>query len=244
MERPPNLDGSRSGLEATTTSTGTQAGSSYSRLALSKSFGGDGDFIGVIGTAESTALSNSNSNFSTVVGGDFSVSPNTSIALGGGMFWVAGMKATLDGAINTTPGTGAVSAVIGIDNNQGTAQSWAGYFDGDGYFSDTVAIGLTTFPNMATGFSPAKDVSTFRLFVKGGILTEDVVIDDCTNWADYVFAEDYDLNSLEEVEATINDVGHLPNIPSAEEVAANGFSVKDMMVSQQEKIEETVPSCH
>lgn len=57
-------------------------------------------------------------------------------------------------------------------------------------------------------------------------------------WADYVFKKDYKLNSLEDVEKHINEKGHLPNIPTAQEVLENGINVTDMNSKLLEKIEE------
>ncbi len=57
-------------------------------------------------------------------------------------------------------------------------------------------------------------------------------------WADYVFKKDYKLNSLEEVEKHIEEKGHLPNIPSAEEIITKGINVVEMDAKLLEKIEE------
>lgn len=81
------------------------------------------------------------------------------------------------------------------------------------------------------------DVSDYNLFVKGGILTGELRLI-AYNWADYVFEKNYRLMSLKEVDAFIKENGHLPNTPTAEEVASNGLSVSKMTTLQQEKIEE------
>lgn len=57
-------------------------------------------------------------------------------------------------------------------------------------------------------------------------------------WADYVFKKDYRLSSLEEVEKHIQEKGHLPNIPSAEDVLRNGINLGEMDAKLLEKIEE------
>jgi hypothetical protein len=60
-----------------------------------------------------------------------------------------------------------------------------------------------------------------------------------TPWPDYVFESDYDLLSLEEVEDHISQKGHLPNVPSAKEVEAEGsFSLGEMNKKLLEKVEE------
>ncbi|MCC6447061.1 MAG: hypothetical protein IT215_00035, partial [Chitinophagaceae bacterium] len=92
-----------------------------------------------------------------------------------------------------------------------------------------VAIG--TVASMPTGY---------KLYVKDGILTErlKVAVNGSGNWADYVFAEDYNLLPLDHVEAFIKENKHLPNVPSAEAMAENGLDVATMDAKLMEKIEE------
>ena len=92
--------------------------------------------------------------------------------------------------------------------------------------------GVTTFPTASGGVN----VSNYKLFVKGGILADEVRVS--TTWADYVFAEDYALPTLEQVENHIKQNGHLIGVPSAKEVEADGIEVGQMARIQQEKIEE------
>lgn len=82
--------------------------------------------------------------------------------------------------------------------------------------------------------------NNYKLFVTGGILTDEirVKLSSSGTWADYVFQDDYQLPTLEEVENHIKENGHLPNVPSAKEVEENGINVADMARIQQEKIEE------
>ncbi|KAB5483628.1 hypothetical protein [Flagellimonas hadalis] len=56
--------------------------------------------------------------------------------------------------------------------------------------------------------------------------------------ADYVFKDGYDLKSLEEVQKYIQEHGHLPNIPSAKEIEAEGIQLGEMNMKLLEKIEE------
>ena len=81
---------------------------------------------------------------------------------------------------------------------------------------------------------------TYRLYVKEGIMTEKIKIANyCTNmWADYVFAPDYQLKPLAEVEAFVKANKHLPNVPSAQDIENDGLDVADMLSKQMEKIEE------
>ncbi len=76
-----------------------------------------------------------------------------------------------------------------------------------------------------------------KLAVNGNIHAKEVKVD-LVGWPDYVFKEGYVLKSLEEVQNYIEMNGHLPNIPSAKEVEANGIELGEMNKLLMEKIEE------
>ncbi len=77
-----------------------------------------------------------------------------------------------------------------------------------------------------------------KLTVKGNIHAEEVKVDLSVPGPDYVFKEEYDLKSLEEVQNYINEHGHLPNIPSAKDMEENGVQLGEMNMKLLEKIEE------
>jgi len=80
----------------------------------------------------------------------------------------------------------------------------------------------------------------YSLVVMGGILTERlrVATRNSTNWADYVLAPDYRLTPLSEVGRYIRANGHLPGIPSAQDVVKDGIDVVQMQAAMLAKIEE------
>jgi hypothetical protein len=78
---------------------------------------------------------------------------------------------------------------------------------------------------------------TEKLSVKGRIRAQEVVVDN-NNWSDYVLANNYRLAPLSEVEQHIQQQGHLPGVPSAQEVAEKGVSVGDMQAVLLAKLEE------
>jgi hypothetical protein len=60
-----------------------------------------------------------------------------------------------------------------------------------------------------------------------------------TSWPDYVFADDYRLMPIEDLEKSIRQHKHLPNIPSAAEVTAEkGIVLGEMNRKLLEKVEE------
>ncbi|WP_062057786.1 shufflon system plasmid conjugative transfer pilus tip adhesin PilV [Sediminicola sp. YIK13] len=77
-----------------------------------------------------------------------------------------------------------------------------------------------------------------KLTVKGNIHAEEVKVDLSVPGPDYVFKEGYDLMSLSEIQNYIKSNGHLPNIPSAKEMEANGIELGVMNMKLLEKIEE------
>ncbi|UII75898.1 hypothetical protein LV716_16785 [Flagellimonas sp. HMM57] len=76
-----------------------------------------------------------------------------------------------------------------------------------------------------------------KLAVNGNIHTKEVKVD-LVGWPDYVFEKEYNLPTLEEVEAHITEKGHLQDIPSAKEVEENGIKLGEMNAKLLQKIEE------
>ena len=78
----------------------------------------------------------------------------------------------------------------------------------------------------------------YRLAVEGDIIAEEIQVMERIHWPDYVFEEEYDLMTLPELETEIETLGHLPGVPSAEEVEENGHSLGKMDAILLEKVEE------
>lgn len=107
--------------------------------------------------------------------------------------------------------------------------------NGKGHFSDKVLIGDPNAVNINTlSYS-------YKLYVESGIITEKIKVaskTDATNWSDYVFNKDYNLKPLREVEAFVKKNGHLPDVPSASEVAKDGIDLAEMDATLLRKVEE------
>lgn len=80
----------------------------------------------------------------------------------------------------------------------------------------------------------------YRLFVSEGILTEKVkvAVANTADWADDILKPTYPLLPLPAVERHIQQHGHLPGIPSASEVVAQGIDLAKMDAQLLGKIEE------
>ncbi|SHM97010.1 tail fiber protein [Flavobacterium chilense] len=78
-----------------------------------------------------------------------------------------------------------------------------------------------------------------KLTVRGKIHTQEVRVDMAGPLVpDYVFANDYKLKSLQEVEDFIKENKHLPEVPSAQEIEKNGLMLAEMNIKLLQKIEE------
>jgi hypothetical protein len=71
----------------------------------------------------------------------------------------------------------------------------------------------------------------------GNIFSKELTLE-VENVADYVFDENYSLNSLEEVERFVKENKHLPGIPSADVLEDKGVNVALMSNALLEKVEE------
>lgn len=90
--------------------------------------------------------------------------------------------------------------------------------------------------NMALGITvPA---SGYKLSVNGKIIAEELRIQTSGVWPDYVFHNDYKLMPLDILDQSIKTNGHLPGIPNAAEIEAEGFDSGEMQRKIMEKIEE------
>lgn len=131
---------------------------------------------------------------------------------GGGNYWPVLLPATVRQIGNTTNESLQV-----ITNNTNRIHIAAG---------GNVGIGTT---NVAD--------ANYKLFVEGSIRTRKVRIDQVA-WPDYVFHPTYVLRPLREVERYIRDHNHLPEIPSAAQVAKEGIDVGNNQALLLKKIEE------
>ena len=196
----------------------------------------------VLGQTTSSAsvvrVSNSYTGAADVIGVESTSSPMTGYGIGGYFLGgYRGLHSIGDGTTYTgqvialeASATGTAGTRIGIlGKATGGTINWAGYFDpGNVYIAHELRIGAAAF----TG------VSGYKVVVDGKILAEELRIKLSQNWPDYVFGEEYELMPLDKLEACIKKTNHLPGIPTAAEVAANGIELGDMQIKSMEKIEE------
>lgn len=149
-----------------------------------------------------------------------------SIYTQGGRGGIGGMQSSIHSYLDFSPPT--------------TPNAGRGAFSLGCYDVEYFRMNETGKIRIADGASDMQMPGNYRLYVQGGILTERVKIalSSTTDWADYVFADTYELTPLEEVEEYVKENKHLPNVPSAEEMVKEGLDVAKMDAKLLEKIEE------
>ena len=115
-------------------------------------------------------------------------------------------------------GTAANRYIMQLKDGQGENQLT---INGEG----KVAIGSTDFSG------------SHKLRVEGSMSSREVKVQ-ASGWYDFVFDNDYQLPTLEEVEQHIQEKGHLADIPSETEVLENGINLGEMNGKLLQKIEE------
>jgi len=125
----------------------------------------------------------------------------------------------------------------------GVATSWIWYDGGSDLLRLTGSGGgysnhLIIRSSGEVGIGTATTKAGYKLSVDGKVACEEVLVENSTNWPDYVFEEGYELMSLEELEESIELNNHLPGMPTAAEVDENGISLGEMQRILLEKIEE------
>lgn len=94
-----------------------------------------------------------------------------------------------------------------------------------------------TYPGQMS-FGATQPGDNSKLTVGGRIRSQEVQVVQDVEAPDYVFAEEYDLRTLDQVEAFIKANKHLPEIPSAAEFCENGVMLGEMSFDLLKKVEE------
>ncbi len=94
---------------------------------------------------------------------------------------------------------------------------------------------LTGTGNLGIGTT---DTKGYKLGVNGAAIATSMTVKLYANWPDFVFAKTYGLRPLAEVESYIQAHSHLPEVPSAAQVAKEGINLGEMDATLLKKIEE------
>jgi trimeric autotransporter adhesin len=189
----------------------------------------------------------------TAIGYGAAATANSTIVLGEGATTITGkglnpvnqsglrLNITSGSATTSVPG-GKVLGVDGSGNvvlvalsgattssvGQPVSDNWK---EADGYLYNNSTNGVVIKGTGLDGNS---------LIVKGGVLSKEVnvKVEGSESWPDYVFQPSYKRMSLDEVEKFITVNKHLPNVPSAAEMAITGNNLGKTDVKLLEKVEE------
>lgn len=156
----------------------------------------------------------------------YSVIDRPSLDRRGGLVFTTNGNST-----EATPSTGVAWSVGMVDSDEGGDGSE--FFIGNTTFASSAKFWLEANGNLGLGVANPSE----RLEVNGTIRSKKVKVE-ASVWPDYVFSSSYKLRTLNELEQFIQQNQHLPEVPSAEEVEANGLDLGDMEATLLKKIEE------
>ncbi len=83
-----------------------------------------------------------------------------------------------------------------------------------------------------------EDIAAANVNLNGTLSANNITVKANGNTADFVFEETYNLRDLSELEAFIKENKHLPEIPSAEAMEAQGVNLAEMNKLLLQKVEE------
>ena len=156
----------------------------------------------------------------------------------------------VDGAIysNATRTDETYSGESGDENANfiGTGGYWALRTGGDNSYNLDVfnsgggdpKTAMRVAQNGNVGIGTTANTNSFKLAVEGKIGAREVNVTVANPWPDYVFSTNYQLRTIDELESFIVKNNHLPEVPTAADVAANGVDIGAMNAILLKKIEE------
>ena len=124
------------------------------------------------------------------------------------------------------------------ENFHVVAHDWSGVY-GLRFYNGNSGAGshlMTITNNGDVGIGTPTPSSTYKLSVNGKIRAKEIKVE--SSWSDFVFKPDYHLRTLSDVESFIKENGHLPEIPSEQEVTENGIELGSISSKLLQKIEE------
>jgi hypothetical protein len=148
--------------------------------------------------------------------------------------------------VQGNPASGPGNEALWVDNNgvpfvTRREAAGGGTVEVGTVYSHNMSLITNGSPIMFLGANGSVGIGTsnpqHKLAVNGTIKAKEVIVE-TTGWSDYVFADDYRLAPLAEVEAHIKTNKHLPGIPSAAQVAENGVNLGDVQTALLAKVEE------
>jgi hypothetical protein len=97
---------------------------------------------------------------------------------------------------------------------------------------------IFTNSKIAIGTTDMNQIGAYSLAVNGTAIFTKAVVKLNSAWPDYVFMPEYKMPKLDSLECFINTNGHLPDVPTAEDVKKNGIDLGQNQALLLKKIEE------
>jgi len=205
---------------------------------------GDGNSLLLLPYTSNTAYAHFQ-NFGLVIDGNVGIgttSPAQKLSVDGN-FLLQNSTANSKGYLFSAPTSNWGPSLSGLyftprDGVDGTPDFSINLWDGTAGTPGWGGTPTRFFINAATGSIGIGTTSPDqKLTVKGTIHSQEVIVD-MSVLPDYVFKPANRLPSLTEVKTYIDQNHHLPEMPSAEEVAKDGLSLGDMNAKLLKKVEE------
>jgi hypothetical protein len=239
------LVGAGSGFNSTTGSNNVFMGNNS---GISNGSGSNNTYLGNV-AGGTGGISNA-----TAIGANASVITSNTVVLGNAATTITGAGLGAGSGLRfanltsaSAAGTGGANKVLSVDatgnvilvglTGAGVGTTSAGgpvaenWKESDGYLYNNSTNGVVIKGSGLDGNA---------LIVKGGVLSKEVnvKVEGSETWPDYVFKPNYKRMTLGEVEKFIAINGHLPNVPSATEMAVNGNNLGKTDIKLLEKVEE------
>lgn len=132
---------------------------------------------------------------------------------------------------------------LSIEGKSGVVS--AGFLGNNGGYKFPVSNSTFNASEQGLFINPTGDIGVgtintggYKFAVAGNMIAESVKVQLKGSWPDYVFDKSYYLPDLQEVEKHIREKGHLPGIPSAADVRANGIDLGEINAKLLQQIEE------
>lgn len=194
-------------------------------------------------------IAGGSSTIGALVVNDYTVTgPNNFVVYGSGRTLINNSLTATDISVGNTPATSAASSYeiltrnpssgniekVPFGNyilNQSSVQTASSFnISGNGFIGGNAGIGTTT---------PTEKLSVNgNVVTNGNMYAKKVVVTQTPPFPDYVFNPDYRLMPLSEVARFIHANKHLPEVPSAKEIAEKGVNIGDNQALLLKKIEE------
>ncbi len=152
--------------------------------------------------------------------------------------------------VRRTAGNSGIAPLLNVENNGAlqvaltdtAGSTWAMQNSNGTFTNNRIGSGITEFRIFSNGrvqMGVGGSTTAFDLFPSGDLTIAGGLTTAASSYPDYVFKPSYELRSLDELAGFIQENGHLPNVPSEEDVAAHGgINVSELQVALLEKVEE------